>query len=128
MGIPGFIALQTGSTEIDTCPGSSFELCEVPTSTTWAIAGLLYFAAFVGAVVYFGIMEGKGATVGKNALSIRTVDQNTGQPIGTGRSIGRYFARWISAIPCALGYLWMLWDDQQQTWHDKMTTSVVITE
>jgi uncharacterized RDD family membrane protein YckC len=25
-----------------------------------------------------------------------------------------------------LGYLWMLWDSEKQTWHDKMVSSVVI--
>ncbi|MFM8387932.1 MAG: RDD family protein, partial [Actinomycetota bacterium] len=24
-----------------------------------------------------------------------------------------------------LGYLWMLWDSEKQTWHDKMVSSVV---
>jgi hypothetical protein len=27
---------------------------------------------------------------------------------------------------CYLGYLWMLWDDQKQTWHDKIVDSAVI--
>jgi uncharacterized RDD family membrane protein YckC len=26
----------------------------------------------------------------------------------------------ISAIVLCLGYLWMLWDGEQQTWHDKI--------
>jgi len=25
-----------------------------------------------------------------------------------------------------LGYLWMLWDDKQQTWHDKVVGSIVV--
>ncbi len=26
----------------------------------------------------------------------------------------------------SLGYLWMLWDDDKQTWHDKMVRSIVV--
>jgi uncharacterized RDD family membrane protein YckC len=25
-----------------------------------------------------------------------------------------------------LGYLWMLWDPQQQTWHDKLVGTTVV--
>lgn len=52
--------------------------------------------------------------------------RSTGEPPGVGRAIGRGFARYLSAIPCGLGYLWMLWDPQKQTWHDKITDTVVI--
>ena len=31
-----------------------------------------------------------------------------------------------SALPCCLGFLWMLWDDEDQTWHDKICDTVVI--
>ena len=53
-------------------------------------------------------------------------DAATAQPIGAGRAIGRYFAMFLSAILCYLGYLWMLWDPQKQTWHDKIASSVVV--
>jgi uncharacterized RDD family membrane protein YckC len=130
--IPAWIALQVGPTKIDDCPSSVSEnpldLCEVPTGGTWAMAIALYLAAFIAAVVYFSVMEGKGATVGKKALGIRVADVNTGQAIGTGRGVGRYFGRIVSAIPCYLGFLWMLWDDKNQTWHDKMVSSVVVRD
>jgi len=130
MSLPGYLYLVTGPKEIKECDDSisdfSGQLCEVPKGSTWAIALLLFLAAFIGAMAYTGILGGRGATVGQRSLGLRLVDQNTGQPIGTGRAIGRYFASILSAIPCYLGYLWMLWDDQKQTWHDKMTSSVVV--
>jgi uncharacterized RDD family membrane protein YckC len=82
----------------------------------------------VGAVYYIAL-EGSasGATVGKRALNIRVVDQDTAQPgIGSGRAAGRYFGRWLSALPLALGYLWMLWDPRKQTWHDKLARTLVV--
>ncbi len=79
-------------------------------------------------VAYYGWLEGSpsGQTVGKHVMGIRVYDLRQGGPIGTGRAIGRYFARIVSAIPCLLGYFWMLWDTEKQTWHDKLVGSVVV--
>ena len=79
-------------------------------------------------VVYFGYLEGSasGQTIGKRALGIRVIDYRTGGPIGFGRAIIRYFARILSTLPCLLGYFWMLWDSEKQTWHDKLATDVVV--
>jgi uncharacterized RDD family membrane protein YckC len=89
------------------------------------IGSLLSFA--IG-IAYFAYLEGSasGQTVGKRALGIRVYDFRRGGPIGTGRGIGRYFARWLSAIACFLGYFWMLWDGEKQCWHDKLVGDVVV--
>ena len=89
------------------------------------LGGLLSLAL---GVAYYGWLEGStsGQTVGKRMLGIRVYDLRQGGPIGTGRAIGRYFARIVSAIPCLLGYFWMLWDTEKQTWHDKLVGSVVV--
>lgn len=83
-----------------------------------SLLGLVYFIYFEG--------SDSGQTLGKKVLGIRVVDLATGGPIGYGRAIVRYFGRIVSAIPLALGYFWMLWDDQKQTWHDKFATSMVV--
>jgi uncharacterized RDD family membrane protein YckC len=103
-------------------------LCEGPTDESIALLVLITVAlAVLGIIFYYGQLEGKsGQTVGKRALGIKTVSRSTGEPPGVGRAIGRGFARYLSAIPCGLGYLWMLWDPQKQTWHDKITDTVVI--
>ena len=89
------------------------------------LGGLLSLAL---GVAYYGWLEGSpsGQTIGKRMLGIRVYDLRQGGPIGTGRAIGRYFARIVSAIPCLLGYFWMLWDKEKQTWHDKLVGSVVV--
>jgi uncharacterized RDD family membrane protein YckC len=136
--VPAFIALRVGPTEIESCSLDSsgnidFDgtvqngLCEVPTGGTIAMAVVLGILGFVGVLAYFAKLEGgKGQTLGKQALGIRVVDMVSGQPIGAGRAIGRYFARILSSFLCYLGYLWMLWDPQKQTWHDKLVNSVVV--
>ena len=89
------------------------------------LGGLLSLAL---GIAYYGWLEGSpsGQTIGKRTMGIRVYDLRQGGPIGTGRAIGRYFAKIISAIPCLLGYFWMLWDKEKQTWHDKLVGSVVV--
>jgi uncharacterized RDD family membrane protein YckC len=79
-------------------------------------------------LAYYGYFEGglTGQTLGKRAVGIRVIDFAAGGPIGTGRALLRYVGRILSAIPCLLGYFWMLWDPQKQTWHDKISGSVVV--
>ena len=81
-------------------------------------------------LVYFVFLEGSasGQTIGKKALGIRVYDfrGGTANGIGYGRAIIRYFGRIVSAIPILLGYFWMIWDKEKQTWHDKFAGSVVV--
>lgn len=87
-------------------------------------------AAVVGLIVAYWLMArwaGKGQTPGMKATNISLLDKDSGQPIGTGRAFGRMLFAWfISGNICFLGYLWMLWDKDKQTWHDKVVGSVVV--
>ena len=83
------------------------------------LVGLLYFTYFEGT---------SGQTLGKKALGIRVIDFGAGGPIGFGRAFIRYIGRIVSTIVLLLGYLWMLWDKEKQTWHDKFAGSVVVPE
>ena len=78
-------------------------------------------------LAYYALLEGsaRGQTLGKRALGIRVADATTGERIGFGRAAGRYFARYLSSLFFGLGYLWMLQDREKQTWHDKLTGTVV---
>jgi uncharacterized RDD family membrane protein YckC len=79
-------------------------------------------------LAYFTYFEGgpTGATLGKRALGIRVYDLRQGGPIGYGRGFVRWISRILSTIPILLGYFWMLWDGEKQTWHDKLAGSVVV--
>ena len=92
---------------------------------TWALAQLVSLVVGVGYYTYF---EGSpsGQTLGKRAMNIRVVDIETGESIGTSRALIRYVGKIISGIACGLGFLWMLWDQEKQTWHDKLASSVVV--
>jgi uncharacterized RDD family membrane protein YckC len=77
---------------------------------------------------YFTYFEGgpNGQTPGKMALGIRVIDFQTGGSIGYGRAAIRWFSRILSTVVIYVGYLWMLWDREKQTWHDKLAGSVVV--
>jgi len=84
-------------------------------------------ALFAG-LAYFTYLEGSpsGQTIGKRAMNIRVIDFGAGGSIGYGRAVVRYLMRIVSGFVCLLGYLWMLWDRERQTWHDKLANSVVV--
>jgi uncharacterized RDD family membrane protein YckC len=78
---------------------------------------------------YYTYFHGKtGQTPGDAVMSIRVVDfrAGTGEPIGYGRALGRALMSIVSGVVLLLGYLWMIWDSEKQTWHDKVVGSVVV--
>lgn len=90
-------------------------------------AALYYVVGILGGIVYLTVLEGgaRGQTIGKRALGIRVVSHAAGAPIGRVRAFIRYVGRYVSSI-LLLGYLWMLFDREKQTWHDKMAGSIVV--
>jgi len=84
-----------------------------------SLVGLLYFVFLEGSA--------SGQTIGKRVMNIRVVDFANPGPIGYGRAFLRYIGRVISSIACLLGYFWMLWDANKQTWHDKIATTHVVS-
>ena len=91
-----------------------------------AAASLLM--SFLISIGYFAVFEGSGSgqTVGKRLVGIRVVDFETGTPITYGRAFGRNVGRLLSGFVFFLGYLWMLWDRDRQTWHDKIASTTVV--
>lgn len=133
LGIPGGIinaavqAMVPKETDVCTDFDGDRYLCEQPTAGGTVVILLVGLALFVAGVVYYAYFNGKtGQTIGKKAVGIAVVDRYTGAPIGVGRAVGRYFGAILSGIVCGLGYLWAAWDDEKQTWHDKMVNSVVV--
>jgi uncharacterized RDD family membrane protein YckC len=86
-------------------------------------------AGLVVAAAYFTYFHGRtGQSPGDAALGIKVIDfkERTGLPVGYPRAFLRWLVSAVSLIVLLLGYLWMLWDDEKQTWHDKAAGSVVV--
>ncbi len=78
-------------------------------------------------VIYLRALGRTGQTWGRRITGVRVVRNHTGEPIGFWRALGRQlFGFTISRVVLALGYLWMLWDDERQTWHDKIADTIVV--
>ena len=119
--IPGLIVLFAGPTEVRFREGG-FDgpgLYEEPTGGTVAAAILLYLAGLVIYLVYYcRRISRRGSSIRMSAAGYRIIHAQTGQNITMGRSIGRFFARYLSYLPCYLGLLWPLWDSENRTFHD----------
>ena len=102
-------------------------------------AGLVLLIAVIvalvaGPIFYYIYFTGRepGQTVGKRALGIRVRHAERDNAIGYGRAAGRYAITfvfsffWFLVIPILLDYLWPLWDERNQTLHDKAVNSVVV--
>jgi uncharacterized RDD family membrane protein YckC len=93
-----------------------------------APSGLVNLVILAAQFAYFGFMESKpeGQTLGKKVMKIQVVDATTLQPGIEGRAWTRSGGRILSGLVCGLGYLWILWDKDKMTWHDKMATTRVL--
>lgn len=98
-------------------------------ATSKSLALYYVFYGIVG-LVYFTLLIGSGGrTVGNMALGTKTVDSAGGTTIGYGRAFVRWlvsFILGITGIGGLLDILWPLWDDKNQTIHDKAASSVVV--
>lgn len=66
------------------------------------------------------------ATPGKLALRAYVVDATTGSPITMWQALIRYVGYFVSLLPLGLGYIWVVFDERKQSWHDKMANTLVV--
>ncbi|MCC6074777.1 RDD family protein [Pseudomonas sp. GCM10022188] len=66
-----------------------------------------------------------GQTLGMQVWGIR-VQNPDGSAIDLWQALLRFFVAIASWLCLGLGYLWMLWDKDKRTWHDRYSESVVV--
>ena len=70
----------------------------------------------------------RGWTLDKLAVGIRMVNSEGRRP-GLGRALLReLIGKPIGLIFLALGFLWIPWDPERQSWHDKMAGTKVVVQ
>jgi uncharacterized RDD family membrane protein YckC len=84
------------------------------------------WAAAVALSFYTFYLDGLGQSPGKAIMGIRVISEQTGQPIGGGMGIARYFVHMLDALPCYIGFFFPLWDAKRQTFADKILNTVVV--
>lgn len=127
IAIPGIVFVLTSS---EACRQTLSGACPAgePDAAMLALGiALIVSAAVIVCVVYIRALATTGQTWGSKAVGIKVVGKRTGEPIGVGGAIGRQLFAWfISGQLFYIGYLWMLWDDDNQTLQDKVVGSIVV--
>jgi uncharacterized RDD family membrane protein YckC len=91
------------------------------------ILDLIVYLALLGYTIWNRwILGGQGQSLGKRALGMMLISEETGQPIGTLNAFLRDICHIIDAIICYIGFLFPLWDAKRQTLADKIMRTVVI--
>jgi uncharacterized RDD family membrane protein YckC len=87
----------------------------------WNVLGIL-----VTWIYYAGLeSSSQMATLGKRVLGLKVTDLQ-GQRIDFARASGRHFGKILSALFLGIGFLMMIWDEKNQTLHDKMSGCLVV--
>jgi uncharacterized RDD family membrane protein YckC len=115
LGIAGLAAIWSGTL--------TDELAGVVTG--WMVVAtvlMLWGVPLLYEVIGIGLF---GRTLGKAALGLRVTRPDGTTPIGLPRSLGRWFAKIVSAMTFYIGYLMPLWDRERRALHDTMVDTRV---
>ena len=92
-----------------------------------AVGGLLSLALALAYVVWALVLFSNGMTPGKKLLNLRVVKED-GRTAGFGTMFVReWIGKFISGLILSLGFLWILFDKENQGWHDKLMSTYVVT-
>src|SRR5439155_9224410 len=81
---------------------------------------------FLVALAYFsGMWAWKGTTIGGIVLGLK-VARLDGQPLTFTVALVRGLSAGFSVIVLFLGFLWIIWDNDKQGWHDRIAGTVVV--
>ncbi len=84
-------------------------------------ANLLLLLAIYGAALW----KLKGTTVGGIVCGLKVVRLDE-RPLDWGTTIARALACFLSLVVLGLGFIWVVFDDQKQAWHDKIAGTTVV--
>jgi uncharacterized RDD family membrane protein YckC len=86
----------------------------------------LIIAQYAIPAVYDTWFVGKyGATPGKMACNLKVVVED-GTRVTYLRALGRHFAKWLSSMILAIGFIMAAFDDQRRTLHDRICETRVV--
>jgi uncharacterized RDD family membrane protein YckC len=84
--------------------------------------------SFVTGFLYETILIARfGATLGKMACRVHVVTSD-GSTVSYGRSVGRYFAKLLSAFTLLIGYIIAAFDPERRSLHDRICNTRVVMD
>lgn len=85
------------------------------TRSFWLLLGLYH-------VVMWGWT---GTTLGGSILRLRIVRLD-GRPVDWSTAAVRLLGSVVSLLALGIGFLWASWDDQMQSWHDRIAGTTIV--
>jgi len=101
--------------------GGHFAFTRLDALVQLATLGLLY-AQYVALFTYFA-----GATPGMTLRGLRVVSLDGLEP-SPRQLLWRSFGYLVSAGTMMLGFVWALWDEDQLSWHDRISQTCITTD
>jgi hypothetical protein len=77
------------------------------------------------AAYHVGFWVWRGTTPGGIILGLRLI-RTDGRPVTWQVALVRALAALISLLPAGLGFLWVIWDDERQSWHDRIAGTTLV--
>jgi uncharacterized RDD family membrane protein YckC len=90
--------------------------------TGWPVQ-LTLAGELIGFYLFFWSRDGQ--TLGMTAWRIKLVNSDGGAP-GIGQMLIRMSSALLSIAPAGLGYLWLYVGEDKQTWHDRLSNTLVV--
>jgi uncharacterized RDD family membrane protein YckC/cytoskeletal protein CcmA (bactofilin family) len=82
--------------------------------------------AIMGMALYLVVLWAlKGTTIGGIICGLKIVRLDD-RPLDWTTAVVRGLAGFLSVIPAGLGFLWIVFDEEKQSWHDKVAGTVVV--
>jgi uncharacterized RDD family membrane protein YckC len=93
------------------------------------IVGILDFSGetFIVALAGYGALmwKLKGTTIGGLVCGLKVVRRD-GAEINWDTAIVRALGCFLSMVVAGLGFLWIVFDEERQAWHDKIAGTLVV--
>ena len=102
----------------------------------WSAAGFASAILIVGYLATIALLlvncvylcERDGQTFGKRFIGIRIVREDGSRLTYRTAAIRHFVGYPLSLLFGGLGIWWALWDNKQQTWHDKLVGTLVVKD
>ena len=119
-----------------TCPRADFSvrLGAVVIDGLLVLFYVLFIGRHAGLLGSFPLIAGlycgamwlwRGTTVGGVIFNLKIVRLDD-RPVDAATAVVRALVGYLSVAAAGLGFLWCIWDSEQQTWHDKVAGTVVV--
>jgi uncharacterized RDD family membrane protein YckC len=94
-------------------------------SVILAFLPLLHLHLITWVAYHAAMWAWKSTTVGGIVVGLKCVRLD-GRPMNFSIALIRTLAAFLSAAPCFLGFFWVGWDKETQSWHDKIAGTTIV--